>query len=350
MAPEDLTLGLPLHTNLTTAVYRTPSSWSHHTIDITFERLGTESFLFMVETYRGSDRLTFKYDYMGRRVEKCVYSGNILTSRTLFVYDGFKCVEELDALNNSVVSLRHAWQPFDAGLDVILATADGNATSFFLHDANKNVMQKTGDNGTFQENYAYAPFGENTDTASADIGFSSEAFDALTAVNYYNYHYLIPYLGRWQKRDVFFDSQQVEISFSLNLYAEIDNYPLYAFDYLDLYGFFRSGKNQRPISNIPSPSPRKPSNPHNPPAPSNSRGVNIPSVSVPSASSLPIGILDQIMSICNYIIGKNNTKKILKAIIEKLRRIGRRLPLLLYCVYCLFCGQLCRWIYYSNNK
>ena len=270
----------------------------------------------MVETYRGSDRLTFKYDYMGRRVEKCVYSGNNLTSRTLFVYDGFKCVEELDALNNSVVSLRHAWQPFDAGLDVILATADGNATSFFLHDANKNVMQKTGDNGTFQENYAYAPFGENTDTASADIGFSSEAFDALTAVNYYNYHYLIPYLGRWQKRDAFFDSQQVEISFSLNLYAEIDNYPLYVFDYLDLYGFFRSGKSQRPISNIPSPSPRKPSNPHNPPAPSNSRGVNIPSVSVPSASSLPIGILDQIMSTCNYIIGKNNTKTILKAIIE----------------------------------
>ena len=108
LAPEDLTLGLPLHTNLTTAVYRTPSSWSHHTIDITFERLGTENFLFMVETYRGSDRLAFKYDYMGRRVEKCVYSGNILTSRTLFVYDGFKCVEELDALNNSVVSLRHA--------------------------------------------------------------------------------------------------------------------------------------------------------------------------------------------------------------------------------------------------
>ena len=30
----------------------------------------------MVETFKGNDRLTFKYDYMGRRVEKCVYSGN----------------------------------------------------------------------------------------------------------------------------------------------------------------------------------------------------------------------------------------------------------------------------------
>ena len=202
LAPEDLTLGLPLHTNLTTAVYRTPSSWSHHTIDITFERLGTENFLFMVETYRGSDRLTFKYDYMGRRVEKCVYSGNILTSRTLFVYDGFKCVEELDALNNSVVSLRHAWQPFDAGLDVILATADGNATSFFLHDANKNVMQRTDAEGDLLEKYEYAPFGGNTGEARASIGFSSEAFDAATDLDYYNYRYYAPGLGRWTKRDM----------------------------------------------------------------------------------------------------------------------------------------------------
>ena len=52
----------------------------------------------LVETYKGTDCLTFKYDYMGRRVEKCVYSGNTLTSKIYFVYDGFKCVEELDAL------------------------------------------------------------------------------------------------------------------------------------------------------------------------------------------------------------------------------------------------------------
>ena len=95
----------------------------------------------MIETYKGSDRLTFKYDYMGRRVEKCVYSGNTLLSKTCYVYDGFKCVEELDALNGNAVTMRHFWQPFDAGLDVILATTDSSGTSFFLHDANKNVIK-----------------------------------------------------------------------------------------------------------------------------------------------------------------------------------------------------------------
>ncbi|MBQ6473600.1 MAG: hypothetical protein IJJ33_16555, partial [Victivallales bacterium] len=43
----------------------------------------------MAETYKGADRLTFRYDYLGRRVEKCMYNGDALASRTLFVYDGF---------------------------------------------------------------------------------------------------------------------------------------------------------------------------------------------------------------------------------------------------------------------
>ena len=95
----------------------------------------------LAETYKGSDRLIFKYDYMGRRVERSVYSGGALVSKTHYVYDGFKCVEELDGLNGNAVTMRHAWQPFDVGLDVILATADSTSTSYFLHDANKNVMQ-----------------------------------------------------------------------------------------------------------------------------------------------------------------------------------------------------------------
>ncbi len=107
----------------------------------------------MVETYKGNDRLTFTYDYMGRRVEKCVYSGNALLSKTCYVYDGFKCVEELDALSNNAVTLRHFWQPFDVGLDVILASADISGSFYFLHNANKNVMQKTNSNGALSVPY-----------------------------------------------------------------------------------------------------------------------------------------------------------------------------------------------------
>ena len=156
----------------------------------------------MVETYKGTDRLTFKYDYMGRRVEKCVYSGNTLTAKTLFVYDGFKCVEELDGLNGNAVAMRHAWQPFDVGLDVILATTDGNEMSYFLHDANKNVMQKTDSNGVLREGYAYAPFGKLLGSENhASIGFSSECHDGIINTIYYKYRYLISAIGRWSAID-----------------------------------------------------------------------------------------------------------------------------------------------------
>jgi hypothetical protein len=117
---------------------------------------------------------------MGRRVEKCVYSNNTLTSKTLYVYDGFKCVEELDALDDNAVTLRHTWQPFDVGLDVILATKDASGTSYFLHDANKNVMQKTSANGTLQDTYAYAPFGEPQGIHYAPYAFSKERQDVTS--------------------------------------------------------------------------------------------------------------------------------------------------------------------------
>ena len=128
--------GLTLCAALPTAAYRTPSSWSRHTKDIACELLETGSSHRMVETYRASERLTLKYDYMGRRVEMCV--------------------EELD---------------------VVIATNNAAGTSWFPSDANKNVMQKTDADDYPLEKYSYAPFGENVGEASANIGISSEVFD-----------------------------------------------------------------------------------------------------------------------------------------------------------------------------
>ena len=82
-----------------------------------------------------------------------------------------------------------------------LTTTDAAGASYFLHDANKNVMQRTDAEGNLTEKYEYAPFGGNTGEARAGVGFSSEAFDAATDLSYYNYRYYAPGLGRWTKRD-----------------------------------------------------------------------------------------------------------------------------------------------------
>ena len=165
----------------------------------------------MVETYRGNDRLTFRYDYMGRRVEKCVYSNSNLTSTVIFVYDGFKCVEELDALNNNAVLMRHFWQPFDVGLDVILATVESSDPLFFLHDTNKNVIQKTNLSGTLLESYTYAPFGGDIDSLTAHFGFSSEVSDEITEMLYYNYRYYAKQIGKWISIDPKYNNSQYVI-------------------------------------------------------------------------------------------------------------------------------------------
>ena len=128
--------GWTLCAGLPDAAYRTPSSWYRHTKDIACELLEAGCSPRMFETCKGNDRLTFKYDYMGWRVERCV--------------------EELD---------------------VVIATANAADTSCFHHDANKNVMKKTDADDYPLEKYSYAPFGENVGEASANIGISSEVFD-----------------------------------------------------------------------------------------------------------------------------------------------------------------------------
>ncbi len=227
--------GLTLHANLPTAAYRTPSSWSRHTKDIACELLETGSSHRMVETYRGNDRLTFKYDYMGRRVEKCVYSGEALARKTLYVYDGFKCVEELDGLAGNAVLMRHTWQPFDVGLDVILATTDATGTSYFLHDANKNVMQGTGSTQNIMMSLIFQPTGWTTCLERDLISFSSEKYDDNSRPIYYNFWYYHPKLARWTRRD------PLETHDYPNLYMFIGNHYTNSYDNLGLHGVPGSG-------------------------------------------------------------------------------------------------------------
>ena len=126
--------------------------------------------------------------------------------------------------------MRHTWQSFDVGLDTILATTDAtDKISFCLHDANKNVMQKTDASGFLQENYAYAPFGENSGDASADIGFSSEVFEATIALSYYNYRYYAPSFCFWMRRDPIGEYN------SNKIYLYVKNNPISNFDTLGLF-------------------------------------------------------------------------------------------------------------------
>ncbi len=177
----------------------------------------------MIATFKGSQRLEFDYDYMGRRIFKKVFDGDALTTHTRFVYDGYKLIRELDALNNNALLRSYVWQPDAVGLDVPLSVLDAvaNQTYYYSLDANKNIADLTASNVTVVAHYEYTPFGRQTAAtgsyAANPFRFSSEYFDSENELVYYNYREYDFNLGRWVSQD------PIEEEGGINLYLFLEN-------------------------------------------------------------------------------------------------------------------------------
>ena len=92
------------------------------------------------------------------------------------------------------------------------------------------ALAATDAEGDLLKKYAYAPFGGNTGETRANIGFSSEAFDATTDLDYYNYRHYAPGLGRWTKRDLIGERGGINIfGYSSNAYYTVDHLGLYGY-------------------------------------------------------------------------------------------------------------------------
>ena len=208
----------------------------------------------LIETYNDTvgRKLEFVYDYMGRRIEKKVYTGTSGTDWTIstherFVYDGYKCIEVLDGSNNNTILKKFLW----GSDDVPLSIHDTITTSayYYFADANKNIGQLMDANGNTVAQYEYSPFGvqtlaTGTYAASNPFRFSSEYYDSETGLAYYNYRYYSPVLGRWLSRD------PIEEQGGYNLYGMVDNNAVVYFDFLgtstDKYVPDNSGKHGGP--------------------------------------------------------------------------------------------------------
>ncbi len=178
-------------------------------------------------------KLEFAYDYMGRRVEKKVYSGSAgawtLDKHLKFIYDNYKLIEELDGLDSDTIVKKYIWngeEPF--------SMTDADGTFYYLLDANKNISELIDNTGVIKAHYEYSPFGKITKQSGdkADdnpIRFSSEYFDKETELIYYNYRYYSPELGRWLNRD------PIEENGGENLYHFVFNNGINFFDFIGLW-------------------------------------------------------------------------------------------------------------------
>ena len=213
----------------------------------------------LVEMYNDTTKLTFSYDYMGRRIEKKVFqqTGGIWAPQKSlqYVYDGYKLIEEIDTLpDEKPVIRRYTWQPESQGADLPLVVTDvaSDQSYFYTADGNKNISELVDATGNIAAHYEYDPFGKiNTQNgayaASNPFRFSSEYFDSETGLVYYNYRYYSPELGRWINRDPIGEAG------GLNLYNMLKNN---AISQIDQYGLWDDMQDQT--------NPNSPFNPNNP--------------------------------------------------------------------------------------
>jgi RHS repeat-associated protein len=179
-------------------------------------------------------RLEFAYDYIGRRIQKKVYTWNVgagsyqLQSTTKFVHDGWSLIAELDG--NGALIRSNVWGP--RGLQLI----SGSGNAYIVgSDGNQNVSSLINSStGGIAALYDYDPFGNimksNGEYASQNpLKFSSQYSDSETGLVYYGYRYYNPQTGRWINRD---PSGEVG---GLNNYAFVTNDGVNETDVLGLW-------------------------------------------------------------------------------------------------------------------
>ena len=180
----------------------------------------------------GDTVITMAFDRMGRRVEmRTVKDGAETLQR--FVYDNYLCVQQLRGADNALFH-SYVWDPTEPIATRPLVLRDiSNSLFYYFHDANKNVVNLADSTKVHVCHYIYSPYGAQTllptSTLLLDnpLLFSSEFYNDVLDLVYYNYRHYGIWGGRWIGRD------PLEEIYA-NLYDFIGNAPLSKTDFLGL--------------------------------------------------------------------------------------------------------------------
>ena len=216
----------------------------------------------------GDRKVTYSYDYMGRRLTRKVFTYGSTTpiEYTKFIWDGWLLVAELDGNNNDSVLTTYLW-----GLDLsgslegaggvggLLAARKKSGTPIdvgFLYDGNGNVTQVVDlSDESVEAHYEYDPFGQEI-VATGNLAewnkfrFSTKYLeDTILDVSsgdelglyYYGYRYYSPRTGRWINRDPIGERG------GNNLFSFIFNSPLNSIEYLGLWKIERNRKSRASV-------------------------------------------------------------------------------------------------------
>jgi RHS repeat-associated protein len=129
-------------------------------LSVTYDAANQPVSPFYVYRTGGTNQVNFVYDGLGRCVKQTIGPLGGTGVSTLFIYDEWKAIAELDAWN-----FFHAWNVYGAGADEILLrnTADEKYDYIrFLQDQHGNVAFLLDNDGHVLEKYTYDAFGRPT--------------------------------------------------------------------------------------------------------------------------------------------------------------------------------------------
>jgi RHS repeat-associated protein len=174
----------------------------------------------LVAVHTPSQTVTFKYDPIGRRIER---AGATVTR---FVYDREDIIEERDGSN--ALAFRYVHGP---GIDEPLARRDvmTSQTAFLHPDANGSITDSTDSGGQISPRYRYDSYGiALVGSAVSGHAYAGRELDADTGLVYNRARYYDPKVGRFISED------PVGLSGGMNPYAYVDGSPINRVDPLGL--------------------------------------------------------------------------------------------------------------------
>jgi RHS repeat-associated protein len=162
--------------------------------------------------------LAFKYDGLGRRVQKAFTQGSTTTT-TNYLYDVSNAVADVDQSGN--VLARYA---ATQNIDEPMAELRSTTTSYYSQDGLDSVTSLTTSAGALGNTYTYDSFGKLT-SSNGSIGnrfqYTAREFDQETGLYYYRARYYDPNVGRFLGEDPI-----KGITGGINFYEYVTNSPV----------------------------------------------------------------------------------------------------------------------------
>jgi len=170
--------------------------------------------------------VTYKYDALGRRVERSasVVPPLPVTTRERYIYDGADVIRDMDG--NGVPLADYLNGP---GIDNKMRQTTATASLYFVQDHLSSTRALTDAIGNVVEQQQYDSFGNGSGSTRTRYGYTGRERDPDTGLLYYRARFYDPQLGRFISED------PAGLAGGINSFAYVGNNPPNAKDPSGLY-------------------------------------------------------------------------------------------------------------------